>query len=636
MKLHLLFTSLALAVAAAEPAAAPSNWGQRKAVPFPILRQDFANPDKIYAPFMFWFWDEPLDSAKMAEMARVMISQGFNPGYAHARNSMVGTPDLPDQEWLGDKWFNAFGAALKVAEPQQSYLGYCDEYWWPSFQAHGRVVKQHPELKAESLKWLVTDATGGSAVQVPASFFAVAAQVDHPGTDLTATIRSKTLQLIGSGDAFVWQAPPDGSWRVYTFHKYSQSGVDGGGVNAIDERLSKAFIDIALEPYAKRLGDKLGNSIPGVFRDHEGDYGRKLSWSDSLDRRFKERNGQDIRLALPLMLNKDVEGLYAKARWQWFDLVSDLYAGNFQAVTDWHEQHGMYTTAHTWEENIPLQVSTVGDPMKLMRALTMPGEDCLGRKALQVHDFKEIVSVAEFHNTRATTELMGAGSFGMAGNGAGHAKPWSTFNPVFLKQAINSVTAWGISHIIPHGVFTTRKLTGNPWPPDWYAENPMFAYMHLWTDFARRACYINSMGCAAPDVLLYNPLESAWINTDASMLDDKIWDILEGRNDGSRIHQLDKVYATAINDLTNARVEFLIGDRFYMKQMEVKTAKSSYLTKNTEEARLVRGEFSFRTLVLPSLDILTLDTARKMVDFAKAGALSLPSAICPAPPPTMA
>jgi hypothetical protein len=42
-----------------------------------------------------------------------------------------------------------------------------------------------------------------------------------------------------------------------------------------------------------------------------------------------------------------------------------------------------------------------------------------------------------------------------------------------------------MSHIIPHGVFTTRKLTGNPWPPDWYLENPMFPYLHQWADFAR-------------------------------------------------------------------------------------------------------------------------------------------------------
>ena len=155
---------------------APSNWGMKGSVPFETLRADFKNPDMIYAPFIFWFWDEPLDTAKMAEMARVMISQRFNPGYAHARRSMVGTPDLPDAEWLGDKWFEAFGAALSEAEKGRGYLGYCDEYWWPSFRANGRIVAAHPELKAQSLNWQAIDVPGGAEALVPASFFAVAAE----------------------------------------------------------------------------------------------------------------------------------------------------------------------------------------------------------------------------------------------------------------------------------------------------------------------------------------------------------------------------------------------------------------------------------------------------------------------------
>jgi hypothetical protein len=585
----------------------PSNQGQRRKIDFSLLQKGFDSPDRIYAPFIFWFWDEPLEPGKMAEMSRVMTSQGFNPGYAHARNSMVGSPDLPDDEWLGDKWFDSFGSALAEAEKQNSYLGFCDEYWWPSFQAHGRVLKQHPELKAESLKWQIIDAAGAAEVKVPASFFAVAARIDGSSNAQSPIIQSKSLRVIGGGEAFSWVVPAAGNWRVYVFSKYFQSGVDGGAVNAIDERLAPTFIEIALEPYAKRLGDKLGKGIPGVFRDHEGDYGRKLAWSDSLDRRFKERHGRDIRLSLPLMVDRDVEGQYVKARWEWFDLVSDLYAANFQAVQDWNARHGMYTISNLWEESLSLQVNAVGDFMKLQRVHSMPGQDCLGRKALQVHDFKETASVAEFQNTRAMTELMGAGIFGAAGNGSGKDQPWGTFDPVFLKQAVNAVTAWGMSHVVPHGVFTTRKLTGNPWPPDWYAESPMFPYMHLWTDFTRRASYINSMGAAAPDVLLFNPLESAWVLTDAGMLDEKVWDILEGRHDGSRIHVINKVYSDAINDLTDARIEFLVGDRFYLKQMEVK------------DGALVRGGFTFRTLVLPPLEVLTLESARKMVDFATAG-----------------
>jgi len=72
------------------------------------------------------------------------------------------------------------------------------------------------------------------------------------------------------------------------------------------------------------------------------------------------------------------------------------------------------------------------------------------------------------------TELMGSAG-------------WGAFNPVFLKQSVNAITAWGVGHIIPHGTFTQRKLSGNPWMPDFYNENPIFPWMHLWNGFAARA-----------------------------------------------------------------------------------------------------------------------------------------------------
>ena len=182
----------------------PANRGIRTAVPFETVRSSFQDPDMIYAPFIFWFWDEPLNPAKMAEMSRVMAGQRFSPGYAHARKSMVGTPDLPDAEWLGDKWFAAFDAALKEAEACENYLGYCDEYWWPSFQANGRVLAARPDLRAASLSWETLDVPGGSETQVPASFFAVAAEL---GRGASAKILSRTLQVIGAGAPFAWKAP---------------------------------------------------------------------------------------------------------------------------------------------------------------------------------------------------------------------------------------------------------------------------------------------------------------------------------------------------------------------------------------------------------------------------------------------
>ena len=100
-------------------------------------------------------------------------------------------------------------------------------------------------------------------------------------------------------------------------------------MNVLDERLPAAFIEIAHQPYADRFGDRMGRSIPGVFCDTEGNYGNGngLAWSDSLAPRYLANTGRDLRLWMPLMLDDDDEGVSARARFDWFEAVSDLYAG---------------------------------------------------------------------------------------------------------------------------------------------------------------------------------------------------------------------------------------------------------------------------------------------------------------------
>lgn len=603
----------------------PPNWGQRRDVSFRALQKHFAQPDMIYAPFMFWFWDEPLQPGKAAEMARVMLSQNISPGYPHARMAKTpGCPDLPVEQWLSPQWFESFDGALKQVEAKKSYLGYCDEYWWPGLQGRGRVLQARPDLKAQSLAWQTFDLPAGGQIQVPASFFAVAAQIDkdlppvqpepqenqkkkkkkhddaQPDAPFhrPALIRGATLQVVGSGQPFTWKAPAEGRWRVYVFNTYFHPGADGGEVNYLDDRLAQVFIDMALEPYAKRYGKRLGRTIPGDFVDNEGDYGYKLAWSDTLDQRYRERTGRDIRLWMPLLVDEDAEGLYGRARWEWFDVVSDIYAENLGAVTQWHERRGMYTTVHLWEETLQVQTLAVGDHLKMLRAYTMPGQDCLWLRALEPHDFKEPQSVAEFEGRRLMSEMMG-----VAG--------WEQFNPTILRQCTNAAVAWGVGHMIPHGVFMTRKFDGNPWPPDWYDHNPMFRYLHRWADYARRASYINSHGRLAADVLLLNPMDTVWALTGTDVFDPAQPMNFYGQPGPSaasvRMTRINEVYSQTIKDLTTARVEFLVGDRHYLRQMDVKGG------------RLVRGEHQFKAVILPPLDILPLDVARKLLAFAQSG-----------------
>jgi hypothetical protein len=42
------------------------------------------------------------------------------------------------------------------------------------------------------------------------------------------------------------------------------------------------------------------------------------------------------------MLDDDSEGLSARARFDWFEAVSDLYSGFFAGINDWLAERNMY------------------------------------------------------------------------------------------------------------------------------------------------------------------------------------------------------------------------------------------------------------------------------------------------------
>jgi hypothetical protein len=417
----------------------PSHWGQRKTPSFNDLHQNFDQPDMIYAPFAFWFWDAPLDKFLIADMSREMCRQRMYPGYVHARWGM------PREHWLSQFWFESFDSALKEAEAANAYLGYVDEYGWPC--------------------------------------------------------------------------------------------------------------------------------------------------------------DRDIRLWMPLLIDEDVEGFWAKARWDWFDVVSDIYADSFlSSISRWLEENDMYCISNLWEENLLSQTIQVGDFFKGQRVFSFPGNDCLLLRGLKVHDFKETQSVTEFEGRRFMTEMMGVAGWQMS--------------PVTMKKVLNSVIAWGVSHVVPHGVYLNRELNTIPFPPDWFTSNPYWRYFHLWTDFARRASYVNSHGYVVPDVLLLNPMDYIWglVGGDIFDFNSKIIRIGQsGRSSqvtghGKTVDQIDEIYSKAITDLSAARIEYLVADRYYFRQMSI-----------SPDGLLVRKSLEFKAVILPQMIIMPLDVAEKVVAFAEAG-----------------
>jgi hypothetical protein len=563
----------------------------QKKYDYESVRLNFKEPPIWYAPHTFWFWDAPLDSGLTASMAREMTRQRLNPGYTHPRHSgdpSQSFPSLSVQEWLSPLWFASFESALKEAERGGMTLGYCDEYWWPSGQAAGKVLENHPELRAKSLEWIRLEVNGPDIYLVPPSKFTVAGQLSEKNL-----LSAKTLRIIGKGAAFNWKVP-DGKWIIYSYNQYYHPGVDGGKVNYLDPKLMEVFIPIAHEPYQKHFGERMGNSIPGVFVDNEGDYGWKMAWSDYLAERYRELKERDIETWLPLLTEKDEEGLWVKARYDWFDVVSDVYCNKFIGkLSQWLADRKMYTISNLWEESLMLQTRAVGDFMRAQRSVTLPGNDCLEMKSQQVHDFKETQSVCEFEDRPFMSELMG-----VAG--------WEQ-TPVQMKQTLNAVTAFGVTHTVPHGINLNRKLETIPYPADWFTENPYWRYLFLWTDFARRAAFVNRQGHLCADILLLNPLESVWALAEGYFTseDGNVWP--------EQVIEINHTYSTAMDVLTQSGLDYLIADNYYMKNALVKRDSSSNLPT------LQIKDFSFSILILPPMFILSRSTSQKILDFAQAG-----------------
>ncbi|MDR1939077.1 MAG: hypothetical protein LBQ73_11360, partial [Tannerellaceae bacterium] len=463
-------------------------------------------------------------------------------------------------------------------------LGFCDEYNWPSGQGAGKVLEKHPELTAMYLSPRRYYVSGKTEVKYDSIDFAVEGKIINNQLD------AASLRVIGEGKHVRWTVP-DGDWMIYTYTKKPHQGIDGGKVNYLDPKLMEVFIPMVHEQYDKHFRDEMGKTVPGVFVDNEGDYGWKMAWSEHLAEQYQQKKKRDMRLWLPLLTEKDRDGLFVVARCDWFDVVSDVYtACYFEPLVGWLKERNMYYISNLWEESLQLQTIAVGDLMRTTRAVTMPGNDCLEMKSQEVHDFKEIQSVAEFEDRPLMSEIMG-----VAG--------WIQ-TPEMMKMSINSITSFGVNHVVPHGINMNRQIETIPFPADWFTENPYWDYLHYWTDFARRAAFVTRQSSLVADVLLINPQENAWSFSENYFSEEKgAWD--------ERVNEANKVYSDAMKVMNERNIDFLIADKYYLEKGRVQSSGG--------KAKITIFNHDFHAIVVPSTYIISRSSLDKIHKFARKG-----------------
>ncbi|HEX8547717.1 MAG TPA: glycosyl hydrolase [Cytophagaceae bacterium] len=556
------------------------------------LSAEFKNPPSFYAPHMFWFWDTKLDSVQISQQARDMVSKHINPGYVHARGEYFWDytlPTMPKKDLLTEYWFNCFKGGLKQTEAKGYHMSFDSEYLWPSGQAGGKVLQKHPEVKAQTLFHTRQVILGPWTAHISQGSFSTLARLGEKG------IIASTLQVVAEKGEKTIEVP-EGTWVLYTYRPDFHSGYDGGEVNYLDPLTANYFMDIAEKPYLEKFQKQAGKTMAGVYPDHEGDFGWAMAWSEHFAKRFLEMKGKDIRTILPLLTERDEEGLWVKARCDWFEVVSDIYSKDYWgAMSNYNEKNDMYTITNLWESPLMLVTQTVGDLMKLNRQVTMPGVDQLGYRNQDVLDYKETQTVVELEDKPFMCEVL----------------CWIGWQqtPHDMKACTNAATAFGVTHHVPNCISTNRDMALTQYPAELYTENPYWEYLDQWADYTKRASFVTRMTKLNADVLLLSPLESVWAYSEPYF--EKYtqpnyfhWDRDPDWNKDAR--RLDSVYTKCMRTLESNNLDFLIGDTYYMNKAKANNDRSFTI-----------NDHNFKIIVVPEMLVMAHSTAKKLLELAQ-------------------
>lgn len=574
------------------------KWLRREKTTLDELKAGFAMPDKAYAPYAFWFWiDKNPQAAQYGAEAREMAAQGLSGGYVQDR----GFCDHRDSRYFegtrdfqAGRYFECFDAALEETKRAGLSMGYCEP---ACIFGTPEMIEGQRELRAVSLRCRRIHLKRGESAVVPDAQFTVVAERHADGL-----IDSRTLRLAEAGERV---AADERDETLFVFTPYTARTSEGSCNNYLQHEMADRAMRLIHEPILERYKSELGETISGHFFDLEGDYGYKLCWSRDLEAEYERRTGRDLRLMCPLLLEKDGEGRWMRARYDWFDAVSEVYARVMFGITSRRlAEYGLYFTGHLWEERLLGQALLAGDPMRVYRAMSMTGVDHLFCDPWNTRTYKEAQSVAELDGKRFMCELLGCAG-------------WET-TPLDMRRAVNNALAMSVSNIVPHGVYSDRERIENAhYAPDFFDWQPAWQWTRDFADYMRRGSFVVSQGRMDADTLLYNPLESVW-----ALLGDGAFDeepsfentyVYDRKNlpdcfeYGRTIEEIDHAYTDAIERLTDLRVGFLIADRHYIRAFRL------------EGGRLRHGAYAFDTVVLPPIYILPRDVMEKLLAFAGQG-----------------
>lgn len=552
-------------------------------------------------PWIRWWWlGSAVDKENLTWGMEEISKQGLGgveitPIYGVKGKEALDIPYLSPQWMEMLKHSQAEGKRLGLTVDMNGGTG------WPfggpdirTDDAATRALFHHYKLKGgEKLKDRIVPAKNQAGVAVLSVVMAYGP--DGQKTDIT--------DKLATNGTLDWTAP-EGEWLIVALFngktKQMVKRAAPGGEGYVMNHYSKT----ALEHYLKRFDDAFsqsGTAYPhSFFNDSYEVYG--ADWSDNLFTEFETRRGYKLQDYLPELLRlTDNKELCARVVADYRETVSDMLLFNFTIPwTEW--AHGKGSTTRNQAHGSP------GNLIDLYAAMDIPECESFGRTKFDIPALR--VDSGMLNNMSDPTVLMYASSAAhIAGKPYASSETFTWLTEHFrtslsqCKPEVDLLFLSGVNHVLFHGSPYTPKDA--PWP-GWlfYASVNFSPNNTIWRDLNGMTAYITrcqsflQQGKPDNQVLLYLPIHDIWYQREGLFLPFEI----------GRLQYALPEFFDAVSVIRNNGYDMdYISDRF-VAQAAVRNGKIC----------LPGGEY--QTLVVPSCQMMPVETMTKLNELAKQGA----------------
>ncbi len=352
--------------------------------------------------------------------------------------------------------------------------------------------------------------------------------------------------------------------------------ISPSATDILNPEVVSAFISETHEKYYSRFSGSFGKELVGFFTDEPQYYRWATPYPSTVRQAFKEQYGEDVYDGLIYLFKDDERGY--KFRTRYYGVLSRLYNENYyKRLYDWCEEHGCKLTGHSVEEpHLYSQMWGGAGVMPTYEYEHIPAIDSLTREGEYFLSFRQVASVAaQLGKKFVLTETFGCSGYDVTPTELKHIGEMQYFCGINLM----------CQHLLPYSVAGQGK---HDCPPVFYKQNNWWEEFGAFNEHFTRLGYLVANSVERVDVLIIHPMRSVYLTY-----------IREA--DGESVKGLEDSFSKLLKTLNDSGVTYHFAD-------ETLLAKYG----KTEGNRLIIGNFSYDTVIVPQMPSIASSTLRTL------------------------